>query len=60
MSKQFEYENIGKQSTNMSEIMVYLAMFSTIIDKNKLGLSWANLRTRLVEAANKLSVVVFR
>ena len=34
MSKQFEYENIGKQSTNMSEIMVYLAMFSTIIDKN--------------------------
>ena len=28
----FEYENIGTKSVNMSDIMVYLAMFSTTID----------------------------
>ena len=32
-SKQVEYENIGTKSVNMSDIMVYLAMFSTTIDQ---------------------------
>ena len=31
--KQVEYENIGTKSVNMSNIMVYLAMFSTKIVK---------------------------
>ena len=31
--KQVEYEDIGTKSVNMSDIMVYLAMFSTTIDK---------------------------
>ena len=31
--KLFNMKNIGTKSNNMSEIMVYLAMFSTTIDK---------------------------
>ena len=30
-SKQVEYENIGKKSINMSDIMVYFAMFGTTL-----------------------------
>ena len=32
ISKQVEYEKYWSKSINMSDIMVYLAMFSTIID----------------------------
>ena len=32
-SKQVEYENVGTKSFDISDIMVYLAMFSTTIDK---------------------------
>ena len=32
-SKQVEYENIGTKSVNMSDVIVYLAMFSATVDK---------------------------
>ena len=34
LRKKFNVKNIGTKSINMSDIIVYFAMFSTIIDKN--------------------------